>query len=314
MKTNKLLEGITIIDFSHRLPGPMAGHVLSMFGAKVIKVEDHKFKDAFLQGLFSEFDPSFKEWYKELNQHKELQRFDFKSQEDQQKMLELIRNADAVIMGLPPKIRNAMGLTQEAMETWDQPLAVIEIGSTEVEELNKQSMHDLNAMALTGILSLYVADKEGDRVNPPFLPVSGIGLGQHTASALMAAILRSQKTGKPVFTQTFLYETARDIFAPFWPKACRDEKMVSFLHNGAFPCYNLYRTADNHYLAVAAVEAKFWQGVLDTFEIDLPMENRFDTNPEAYQKVIDVFSNLTTDEIKTKMGAQDLCLSIIEKF
>ena len=58
-----MLEGIKILDFTHRLPGPLAGKILSDMGAEVIKVEDIKHKDPFLSGMFSEFDQSFENWY-----------------------------------------------------------------------------------------------------------------------------------------------------------------------------------------------------------------------------------------------------------
>ena len=35
------------------------------------------------------------------------------------------------------------------------------------------------------------------------------------------------------------------------------------LRNGGVPCYNLYRCADGGWLAVGALELKFWQGVCD---------------------------------------------------
>ena len=58
-----MLKGIKIIDFSHRLPGPLAGKILSDLGAEVIKIEDETHKDPFLSGMFSHFDESFKIWY-----------------------------------------------------------------------------------------------------------------------------------------------------------------------------------------------------------------------------------------------------------
>ena len=45
--SNKILEGLKVLDFSHRLPGPLGCNLLGELGAKVIKVEDSVFKDAF---------------------------------------------------------------------------------------------------------------------------------------------------------------------------------------------------------------------------------------------------------------------------
>ena len=112
MIENKLLEGMTILDFSHRLPGPMAGKTLADLGARVIKIEDHVFKDAFIHGLFSEMDNSFPAWYEELNANKEILRFNLKDPQDHKKILSMAHAADGIIMGLPPKVRDAIGLNE----------------------------------------------------------------------------------------------------------------------------------------------------------------------------------------------------------
>ncbi len=64
---------LKIIDLTHRLPGPLAGKILCDLGHEVIKIEDEKHKDPFLSGMFSSFDESFEDWYKELNQQKKIE-------------------------------------------------------------------------------------------------------------------------------------------------------------------------------------------------------------------------------------------------
>ena len=70
---------LKFIDLTHRLPGPLAGKILCDLGYEVIKIEDEQHKDPFLSGKFSEFDNSFEDWYKELNQQKRLVRLNFRS-------------------------------------------------------------------------------------------------------------------------------------------------------------------------------------------------------------------------------------------
>ena len=48
---NQLLAGKTIIDFPHRLPGPLATKLLSDKGAQVIKIEDEKFDCMIMDNL-----------------------------------------------------------------------------------------------------------------------------------------------------------------------------------------------------------------------------------------------------------------------
>ena len=129
----------------------------------------------------------------------------------------------------------------------------------------KKSMHDLNAMSLAGLLSLYVADKKEKIVAPPFLPIAGISFGHKAATDLLAAYVKSLRDSKTIFVKTYLDEATEDIYGLFWPEADRKNKRVKFLHNGLYPCYALYQTKDHKYVALAAVEEKFWQRFCEIF-------------------------------------------------
>ena len=303
-----MLNGIKIIDFTHRLPGPLAGKILSDLGAEVIKVEDIKHKDPFLSGMFSEFDQSFENWYDELNKNKKIIRLDFKSPGIKSEIKEIIRGAQGMMLSLGPKLKTTLGLTDEELK--DFPMAVIEL---EASSTHNKAMHDLNALAISGYLSLHVSHETAQIVAPPFMPVAGIAFGQQVATQLLADIIESMNKKAFVKSVSYLHDTADNILHPFWSKTLRDQKKTKFLHNGAYPCYSLYRTSDHHYVAVAAVEEKFWSDLMQTFSIELPLERRFETSAEAFNSVSNVFAKLTTAEIERRSQNKELCLSIVRK-
>jgi alpha-methylacyl-CoA racemase len=303
-----MLKGIKIIDLSHRLPGPLAGKILADLGAEVIKVEDFKHKDPFLSGLFSEFDQSFEQWYEELNNQKKIVRLDFKSPSIKTEIRNIIKDAQGIILSLGPKLKSQLGLTDEELK--DLPLAVIEL---EASASHNKAMHDLNALALSGFLSLHIAHETAPIVPPPFLPVAGIAFGQQVATEILAGIIQSQRTGSFVKSVSYLFDTTKTLFHPFWPDTLRAQKKTKFLHNGAYPCYSLYRTSDQQYVAVAAVEEKFWMNLQETFSIPLSLEERFNTSQAAFDSVASVFAKLTSSEIERRSQDKELCLSIVRK-
>jgi crotonobetainyl-CoA:carnitine CoA-transferase CaiB-like acyl-CoA transferase len=126
-------------------------------------------------------------------------------------------------------------------------------------------------------------------------------------------MIDSMRTKKFVKSVSYLHDTAEAILHPFWSKTLRSQKKTKFLHNGAYPCYSLYRTLDGHYVAVAAVEDKFWIDLIATFSINLPLERRFETSDEAFNAVASVFAKLTTTEIESSSQNKELCLSIVRK-
>jgi crotonobetainyl-CoA:carnitine CoA-transferase CaiB-like acyl-CoA transferase len=158
-----------------------------------------------------------------------------------------------------------------------------------------------------------VAHETAPVVHPPFLPVAGIAFGQQVATQMLAQLLKVKDTNSLTKSICYLHDTAELIFSPFWPKKQRTDKRVSFLHNGAYPCYSLYRLKDGNYLAVAAVEEKFWTDLIETFAISWPLERRFETGAEGFSVMAQTFAKLTSNEIEIKASNKELCISIVRK-
>jgi alpha-methylacyl-CoA racemase len=305
-----MLKHLTILDLTHRLPGPLAGKILADMGANVIKLEDEKHKDPFLSGMFSAFDASFENWYEELNRKKKIVRLDFKAADIKEQISTYVKSADGIMLSLSPKLKIGLGLDDLSLQELRRPLAVVEL---EASSTHNKAMHDLNALAISGLLSLHVAQTDQAIVAPPFLPVAGIAFGQQVATQMLANIIQAQQTQQLEKSISYLHDSAESIFQPFWSQELRKQNRTKFLHNGAYPCYALYRTGDAHYVAVAAVEEKFWSELIATFDIPLPLTERFNTEASAFQKVAERFAKLTTIEIETKAKDKELCLSIVRK-
>ncbi len=304
----KPLKGMTVVDLSHRLPGPLCGKILSDLGATVVKIEDKVFQDPFLSGLFAQFDSSFISWYDNLNSGKKIERFDFNSEADQKSIHDLVMKADAVIMGLPPKTREKLKLTDKDL-TVEKPFVVIELLASATE---KKSMHDLNALAMTGLLSLYVAHEKEKIVDPPFLPIAGISFGHKAATDLLAAYICAQRENKTQFVKTFLDKVTHEILGIFWPEEDRKQGRTKFLHNGIYPCYALYQTKDNKYVALAAVEEKFWNRFCEVFGIETKMDRFFNQDESLFKLISDKLHQFNQKEIESMIADEDLCLSVIK--
>lgn len=304
----KPLEGMTIIDLTHRLPGPLCGKILSDLGATVIKIEDHLFQDPFLSGLFAKFDSSFISWYENLNANKRIERFDFNSPLDQEKIHKMVVGADAVLMGLPLKTREKLKITDGDLNL-KKPMVVIELLASEHE---KKSMHDLNALAMTGLLSLYVAGKNDKILDPPFLPIAGISFGHKAATDLLAAFILATKKNNTEFVKTYLDQVTRELLGIFWPEKDREANRTHFLHNGIYPCYSLYQTKDQKYIALAAVEEKFWNRFCEVFKIKSLHDRFYNKDQSLFEMISTEIQKHTIYEIESLIKDEDICLSIIK--
>ena len=229
----KPLHGVKVLDLSHRLPGPLGGKLLADKGAEVVKLEDEKLKDPFLEGFFATFDESFMDWYKELNAQKKVVRLDFKSPTIKADIAAWIEWADIILMGLSDKMALQMGLSAEDMSQHKGAKVVLSMGAS---QSNKTAMHDLNALAEAGLLDMHVAGQTDSPLAPPFLPVAGIAFGQQIALSAVAHLLTAQREQRCVLTKVFMLEEIENVFAPFWSKHLSSQKRTKVLHNGAYPC------------------------------------------------------------------------------
>lgn len=294
-----ILKSFKVIDFTHRLPGPLAGKIFSDLGAEVIKVEDEVFKDPFIQGFFNQSDSQFKIWYQELNQDKELKRFNFKSPDSEQIMEELLKDADILLLAQPLKIMDKFKLTPELLKLRHPNLTVLQL----VAGTGKfKNLHDLNALAIAGLLDMHLLDNSDNIIAPPFLPIAGITFGHWVVTKALAAVIAKEN-----WVIAGLQEATQNILSPFRSQSDNPK----FLHNGKFPCYCLYRTKDSKTLAIAAVEEKFWIRFTEIFDLEINLEQRFDTSNKIFDLVSSKIQSMNSKEISKLLLDEDICLTLV---
>lgn len=306
----KPLSGIKVLDLSHRLPGPLGAKLLADKGAEVVKLEDEQLRDPFVEGFFATFDSSFMDWYKELNTSKKVVRTDFKSANIKSVVNEWVIWADIILIGLSDKMASRLGISSEDISKLHGPKVILSMGASRT---GKTAMHDLNAMAEAGLLDMHVAGQTESPLAPPFLPVAGIGFGQQIALSAVSLLFQAQASKTCIESKVFMLEEIENVFSPFWSKELRSQKRTKFLHNGAYPCYCLYKSKDGDWLAVAAVEEKFWQQFSEALKLNLRLEERFSRSPEVFKQVSTAISALSTSELDKLIVSKDICVSIIEQ-
>lgn len=301
------LQNLTIIDLSYRLPGPYCGKLLSDLGANVLKIEDVNHGDQFYSGALSKDEPLFKKWYQVLNQNKKEVLLDFSSNRDQDKLKEIILNADGLLYGLPEKIKTKLQL-ESLLKNQRRSFVSIEFLASKTQG---HFLHDLNALAKSGLLQLHIKDRIDDIISPPFLPFAGLNLGIRAALNFTSHYLYSLKNNSSADLKMYLDETTSDSYSLFWPNEDRSQNMFNYLHNGAFPCYSIYKTKDQKYFALAAIENKFWSLFCSKFKLDQNLDRFYNQDQSVFQIISFKFKSLNAEEILEIMGSDELCLTII---
>lgn len=305
-----MLEDFTVLDLSHRLPGPLSTHVLAELGAKVIKIEDETFGDPFKDGFFKEMDPSFSHWYSSLNAKKSIETYDFKDPSFPEILRDKIRSSDIILNGLPSKLMKKF-FEDTFFDTLQGPKAIIKMTGS---KKSSGGMHDLNVMARLGLLGLYLKDKttKKEKVNPPFLPIGGISYGSFLATSALSALLKAQKS-KQIVEETFALDDAVEILlSPFYSKDLQKTSQLSFLHNGRYPCYNLYPLKDEGFLAVAALEPKYWGRFCEILNLSLSQEAKFHISDDSvFDAILEKTISMDSFAAKKLFDGQDCCVDIV---
>src|SRR5262249_3664345 len=123
---------------------------------------------------------------------------------------------------------------------------------------------DLNYVAYAGVLD-QIAGSDGAPVLANFQIADLLGGALSAVTQILAALWQVARGGEGRFVDISM---AREAFANnvVAQVALANDDAAALqpgggLLNGGVPCYNLYRTQDDRWLAVGALELKFWQAL-----------------------------------------------------
>jgi crotonobetainyl-CoA:carnitine CoA-transferase CaiB-like acyl-CoA transferase len=305
------LSGLKVLDFSTLLPGPLASLMLAEAGAEVIKVERPGTGDE-----MRAYAPPFAGAsgnFALLNRGKASLVADLKDGGDREHVRALAAGADVLIEQFRPGVMERLGLGYETLARDNPRLIYCSIsGYGQSGERVAKAGHDLNYLAEAGLLGL-THGADGAPVLPQVL-AADIGGGAYPAvlNILLALQQRAQSgRGCPIDVAmadnlfTFAYWGLAAGHAGAWPRPGGE------LITGGSPRYQIYRTADDRFLAAAPLEERFWQVFCD--RIGLGADDRDDRpDPEATKgKVAALIAGRSAAAWQDAFGDADVCVSVV---
>jgi len=252
----KLLEGITIVDFSQFLSGPSASLRLADFGARVIKIEKPHSGDICRQLYVSEVELGGESTlFHTINRNKESFVADLKDPNDKQLILQLIQKSDIVLHNFRPKVMERLGLSYDILKTIKPDIIYASIsGYGEQGPWSELPGQDLLLQSITGIPYL---NGQADAL-PTAMGVSVVDMlsGAQLVQGILAALIKKDTTGEGGIIQLSMLETSIDfqfeVFTTFLNDG--EELPMRSLNNHAHAYiaapYGVYKTKDG-YLALA---------------------------------------------------------------
>jgi crotonobetainyl-CoA:carnitine CoA-transferase CaiB-like acyl-CoA transferase len=252
-----------VLDLSRLLPGAYLTMLLADHGADVLKIEQPGSGDG-LRGAPPWTSSGEGALHVALNRGKRSAALDLRSAAGRDALLRLVEDADLLVESFRPGVLDRLGVGWEQLRARRPSLVLVSVtayGSTGEDGSGRTAAlvpgHDLNAQAGAGALLL-----AGDGVpEPPATQLADLGAALHAAVGALAALRHAQATGQGQRVEVSMADAALSLL-PFATAAVAvtgtaPEPGGDAL-TGGLACYATYRCADGRWLAVAALEPKFF--------------------------------------------------------
>ena len=300
------LKGVTIIEMAGIGPGPFCAMLLADMGADVIRIDRIGGSDL---GVPSTKSTDF------VARSRRSIALDLKQPQAIEIVLRLIERADALVEGFRPKVMERLGLGPDTCLQRNPRLVYGRMtGFGQEGPLSQAAGHDINYIALTGALASI--GERGRKPVPPLNLIGDYGGGSlYLAIGILAGIVNARATGQGDVVDAAMVDGAASLMTIFYSlKASgrwHDERGDNILDGGA-PWYDTYETRDGLYLAIGAIEAKFFQELAQRIGLngqDINRQHDREYWPALRAKMITIFKQRTRDEWCALLEGTDSCVT-----
>ncbi len=294
------LNGLRIVELAGIGPGPFAGMMLADHGAEVIRLE---------RIGSPRFGPD------PLARSRRSLGIDLKHPDAAGVVRRLAERADGLIEGWRPGVAERLGVGPDVLLRANPKLVYGRMtGWGQDGPWAQMAGHDIDYIALSGVLH---GIGEVDR--PPVPPVNYVGDfgggGMMLAFGMVSALLAVQRGAAGQVVDAAMTDGSALLATMTYGFAAggiwSDERGANLL-DGAAPFYATYRTADDRWLAVGAIEPEFWAIVRDRMGLTDPLFDRQQDRaawPAMKERIREVVATRTRDEWEAVFAGTDACVA-----
>lgn len=302
------LAGVRVVELAGIGPGPFTAMMLADLGADVIRVDR---VTEVRPEAFGTPHPDL------LNRGRRSVAVDLKSTGGREVVLALVRGSDALIEGFRPGVTERLGLGPADCLAANSRLIYGRMTGWGQDGPNAAyAGHDIGYLALTG--ALHGIGRADERPVPPMNLLGDFGGGgMMLALGIVAALyaVRSGAAGQVVDAAIVdgVSVLSTQIHALRRLGRWHDPRGVNLLDGGA-PFYDTYECADGRYLAVGALETRFYDELVRLTGFPLPPDEALDRTdlanwPALRQAWARLFRTRTRDEWAGLLERSDACVA-----
>ena len=309
----KPLENIKVLEIASYVPGPLAGLILSDLGADVIKVEPPPYGDPLR--LLGDSTNGGGRVFRSFNRGKKSILLDLKTEEGRNVLKLMIPKIDVVIVSMRPRSMVELGIDYETLRRFNSSLIYCSLTGYGLKgPYAERAGHDISYQAVSGILFLS-RDKNGNVIIPA-TPQADILSSFHAVTLILSSLIEKLKKGKDAEGRLLDISIAESVVsANLFNMALTDLPGDYYGSNGMmltgkYAFYNVYKTKDNKWLSVAAIEPKFWKKLCELIGREDLVMRQFD--PEVKNELEMIFLQKSMEEWMTLLGGEDVCVEPVQ--
>ena len=262
------LEGITVLDLSLFLPGPAATQMMADHGARVIKVENPGAPEPTRSAQAFPWQQGGETvMFRNTQRGKESIALDLKSEAGKAALTALIKSADVLVEAFRPGVITRLGFGPEVVHGLNPRLVMCSISAFgQSGPWRDRPAHDTATVAASGVLSLTRSPEDDGGPAIIGVAISDMLSSWSALSGILMALLRRETTGRGDYLDVSMHEAvlaaSPNILGPVFAGDQAPERLQERTHGGG-AMLNIYRTADDRFLALGGSEHKFVKALFE---------------------------------------------------
>jgi alpha-methylacyl-CoA racemase len=301
------LDGVTVLDLSTVGPAARCTRLLADYGARVVKVGPVPSADA------TPIEPPFFAYSGHRGMRRAL--FDLKHEHGRDAFLALAGASDVVVESFRPGVVDRLGIGYEAVSARNPGVVYCSTSGYGQHGPRAQwAGHDVDYLAIGGYLAMSTPGQSGAPPLPGATVADAAAGGMHAALAVAAALAGRTRTGEGAYLDVCVADGV------LWLMSLAIDEQLALggdvgpghdVLSGRYACYGIYGTGDGRWLAVGAIEAKFFTNLCRALGCPELAASQHDdeAQPAIRDAFAAAFASRTQDEWVEVLAGADTCVA-----
>lgn len=304
------LAGVMVLDLSSVGPASRCTRLLADYGADVVKVGPVAGRGHRL------VQPPFYAY--SAHRHMRFAEIDVRDAAGRDAFLALASRADVVVESFRPGVVDRLGIGYDAVRAVNRGIVYCSTsGFGQRGPHAAWAGHDIDYLAVGGYLASTGPRADGGPPVPGATFADGAAGGMHAALAVCAALAGRAAGGDGAYLDVSVADGV------LWLMSLQaDEHLATGVEpgprhdllTGRYACYDLYRTADDRWVAVGAIEPKFFANLCRALGCERWVDHQLDDEVQDAVRAdfAAAFATRSRDDWVAALAGADTCVAPVQ--